>query len=118
MVFQARPLEPLREYTIARRVGLDGCLGQRQAEERERLGRRKPGSSVELEAVRMVVRAKRLADGEREIARTDRLAVRAGGRRLPLGAPLTAELPQALVAEPAEEHVVGGRLVGMVFEPV
>src|SRR3712207_6581266 len=118
MVLEARPLEPLRHDRVAVRIRLATRRGERQAEERERLGVACTLPPIELQAMRLPVAQERIADDLPRTTDVESSAAALGrrARRNALDAPSLA-LKQ-LGAQPSEQHMVGRSVFGMSLEAI
>src|SRR5690606_10220251 len=114
---EAGALEPLGEILAAVAAHLAAGLGEGQPEERQALGGAEAAPPVKVQAVALPVAQEGVAD---EVPRLGEIlaAGLASAARLRLALPVAAELPQPLVAEAAEEHIVGSGVLGAQLEAV
>src|SRR5262249_15127039 len=114
MQLEARALEPLdSEHAIARVLCL--WVGERQAEQRQALGLAHAAPPVELQAVSTPGAQDRIAN---VVAGLGKEAAAWLGRALGKGEPVAALLLEAIGTQPAKQHVVGARVLGVQFQAV
>jgi hypothetical protein len=113
VVLEARALKPLGHHRVARAVGLGLRRGERQAKQRQALGLAGAAPAIELQAVAVPVAQERLAQVVPGLAEKP-----AAGPRLLLGeaGPVAALAAQLLIAQPAEQHIVGRAVLGVGLE--
>ncbi len=115
MVLEAGTLEPLRQHRIAGRVRLPRDLGDGIPEQRETFLAGLARPAIKLQPVRLPVMPESLecdrVPGFRKVPGLLRMCPR-------FRLPVPALLPEPIVAQPSEQDVVRGLLLGVELEAV